>query len=355
MRMNDILFIFAGNSSTLKLNKSIARVIVRSKNWALGIYHKFADMLRLVVLPGFKGMPLYDVLVFFLKSFTKGRLMDRAAAVAFNFFLSIFPLVLFFFTLIPYVPIPHLYEQVLDALKTFLLPSGTYDYLVKTIDDIMNQPHGGLLSTSIVLCLIFGSSGISAIFNGFKNAYLDYGSYGWFKQRVNSLFLLIIIGTLIFLSIALISLGFITFVTLERWSIITRHSVFVMVTIARWLMVVFMLMLCMSLLYYFGNKNVKKFKLFSPGSLFATGLFILATLGFNVYIVNFTRYNALYGSIGTLIVFLMWLWIVAIIILAGNYLNVSINAVANEGTYESQRISELKQQLKVQKPNDKPE
>lgn len=72
------------------------------------------------------------------------------------------------------------------------------------------------------------------------------------------------------------------------------------------------------------NKSQKRFKLFTPGTLLSTGLFILATVGFNIYISNFSRYNALYGSIGTLIVFLMWLWILAIVILTGNELNNSI-------------------------------
>lgn len=88
--------------------------------------------------------------------------MDRAAGVAFNFFLALFPLILFFFTLIPYIPIPNLDDLVMNFIQDSFLPSGTLDFVNDTIDGIMNQSHDGLLSVSIVLCLVFGSSGVVA-------------------------------------------------------------------------------------------------------------------------------------------------------------------------------------------------
>jgi len=401
-------------------------VLGTGKRW----YHKLENVLRLIVIPGFKGMPLYDVLVFFLKSFTKGRLMDRAAAVAFNFFLALFPLILFFFTLIPYVPIPHLYERIMDMLGNFLLPSGTLTFVTETIDGIMNQPHEGLLSISILLCFIFGTSGVSAIFNGFKNAYLDYGSYGWFKQRLNSALLMVLVGVLVMVSIALISFGdsAIRFMTLpevakqerlEKFKSFTQgegslsekiHSyqqespylatpvvlnpfdtsydedslyrammgpfpldpsvleevegedvtalrkartwMYWVLTVFRWLLVTFIIMLSMSMLYFLGNvpkeRYSKRFKIFTPGSILATGLFILSTIGFNVYIRNFSRYNALYGSIGTLIILMLWLWVVAIVILCGNDLNMSIKLAA-EDDFDNPIIKRMKAHINERK------
>ena len=136
-------------------------------------YNKDDNFLRRVRFPGTR-LPLLTVLINFFKLFTKGRTIDRAAGVAFNFFVALFPLVLFFFTLIPYIPIPHLYERVMMLLNDFLIPSGTLDFVKETIDGIMKQPHDGLLSISIVLCLIFGSGGVVAFFNGFRNVYADY-------------------------------------------------------------------------------------------------------------------------------------------------------------------------------------
>ena len=315
------------------------------KEW----YNRDDNFLRLVRFPGTK-LPLMDVLIDFFKLFTKGRTVDRAAGVAFNFFVALFPLILFFFTLIPYIPIPNLYGRVMLALDDFLIPSGTMDYVKETIDGIMNRPHDGLLSISVVLCLVFGSSGIVAVFNGFRNVYADYltfkglGLKGWLIQRLFAIIMLIIIGALVVVSVLLISLGGTALKYLVTNEIIEGGSfTFFLFMVLRWVIGVFALCFGIALLYYFGNvrfnehyrqelkrlgpngeKRYRNFVVFSPGTILATTLFVLGTVGFNTYISNFARYNVLYGSIGTLIILLLWIWIVAILILAGNDLNSGI-------------------------------
>ena len=315
------------------------------KDW----YNKDENVLRKVRFPGTK-LPFLDVVIDFLKLFTKGRTIDRAAGVAFNFFLALFPLILFFFTLIPYIPIPHLYERVMMVLDDFLLPSGTLDYVKETIDGIMNQPHDGLLSLSIILCLIFGSSGIVAFFNGFRNVYANFLTdkgldlKGWLIQRLFAIIMLIVLGALIVISVLLISLGGTVLRHLVENEILEGGSfTFFLFSVLRWVIGVFALSLGISLLYYFGNvpfkehyrierkrtgpngeKLYRDFVIFSPGTILATTLFVLGTVAFNTYISNFSRYNVLYGSIGTLIILLLWIWIVAILILAGNDLNSGI-------------------------------
>ena len=310
-------------------------------------YYSEDNVLRTVRFPGTK-LPLLDVVLTFFKNFTKGRTLDRAAGVAFNFFLALFPLILFFFTLIPYIPIPNLYERVLMLLQTSLLPSGTLDFVTDTIDGIMNQPHDGLLSVSIVLCLVFGSSGVVAFFNGFRNVYADYLKEkkltlkSWFQQRLFAILMLLILGALIVVSIVLISVGGTALKFLVTEKILKGGFVLFLFNLLRWLITILALCFTVATLYYFGNvkfnehyrkelkrpgkngKMYRDFVVFSPGSILTTALFILATVGFNIYISNFSRYNALYGSIGTLIILLMWIWILAIVILAGNDLNSSI-------------------------------
>lgn len=316
----------------------------KAKAW----YRRDDNFLRIVPFPGTK-LPLFDVLRDFIKSFTKGRTVDRAAGVAFNFFVALFPLILFFFTLIPYIPIPHLYERVMMLIKDFLLPSGTLDYVTETIDNIMNQPHEGLLSISILLCVVFGSSGIVAFFNGFRNVYANYindkglSLKGWIIQRIFAIVMLVIIGLLIVLSILLISLGGTGLKFLVTHEIIAKGKfVFILFNILRWIIAIFALCFGISLLYYFGNvsygeqyrkekkrkqdgkKKYREFVIFTPGTILATTLFVLGTIAFNTYISNFSKYNVLYGSIGTLIILLLWIWIVSILILAGNDLNSGI-------------------------------
>ena len=320
-------------------------------------YNRDDNYLRRVRFPGTK-LPLLTVLMDFFKSFTKGRTIDRAAGVAFNFFVALFPLILFFFTLIPYIPIPNLYERVMMAMSDFLLPSGTLDFVTETIDGIMNQPHEGLLSLSIFLCLIFGSSGIVAFFNGFRNVYANYISdkgltlKSWVEQRLFAILMLIIIGALMVISIVLISLGGTAMRFLVTHEIIQGGSfTFFLFSVLRWVIGVFALCLGIALLYYFGNvrfdehyrkelkhprKNGKKYRefvIFSPGTILATTLFVLGTVAFNVYISNFSRYNVLYGSIGTLIILMLWIWVIAILVLAGNDLNSGIRRNSDKLSY----------------------
>ena len=320
------------------------------KEW----YHKDDNFLKMVRFPGTK-LPLLDVVTDFIKLFTKGRTVDRAAGVAFNFFVALFPLLLFFFTLVPYIPIPNLYERIIMLIKDFLIPSGTLDYVTNTIDGIMNQPHDGLLSISIFLCLVFGSSGIVAIFNGFRNVYANYVSdkgltlKGWIIQRVFAILMLLIIGVLLLLSILLISLGGMALKFLVTHQIIEAGKfIFYLFHVLRWIIAVFALCFGVSILYYFGNvrfdehyrkelkkpnrkgKKYREFVIFSPGTILATSLFILGTIGFNTYISNFSKYNMLYGSIGTLIILLLWIWIVSILILTGNDLNSGIRRKADK-------------------------
>ena len=328
-----------------KLNLWLAAKRDALKAW----YHKDENILRMVRFPGTK-LPLLDVLIDFVKLFSKGRTVDRAAGVAFNFFVALFPLVLFFFTLIPYIPIPHLYERVMMAINDFLIPSGTLDYVANTIDGIMNQSHDGLLSISIFLCLIFGSSGIVAFFNGFRNVYANFVTdkgldlKGWLMQRLFAIIMLVILGALIIISVLLISLGGTALRYLVTHEVLKGGSfAFFLFSVLRWVVGIFALCFGISLLYYFGNvkfdehyrverkrtgpngkKLYRDFVVFSPGTILATTLFVLGTVAFNTYISNFSQYNVLYGSIGTLIILLLWIWIVAILILAGNDLNSGI-------------------------------
>ncbi len=315
-------------------------------------YYREDNFLRRVYFPGTR-LPLLDVLLNFIKVFTKGRTVDRAAGVAFNFFVALFPLVLFFFTLIPYIPIPHLYERVIMLMRDFLIPSGTLDFVTKTIDGIMNQPHDGLLSLSIVLCLVFGSSGVVAFFNGFRNVYANYVTSknltlkGWLQQRLFAIIMLLIIGFLLVLSVLLISLGGTALRFLVSHEVIQGRSfVFFLFNLLRWIVSIFALCFGVALLYYFGNvkynehyiklrkhpgrkgQKYREFVIFSPGTILTTTLFVLGTIGFNLYISNFSRYNVLYGSIGTLIILMLWIWVVAILILAGNDLNSGIRREA---------------------------
>ena len=284
---------------------------------------RLESVLRLIVIPGFGGVPLYDVLVYFIRGFTQVNLIDRAAAVAFYVFLALFPTILFLFTLIPYFPLQGVTTSVLEALHD-ILPPGTYDSVSSTINEIMSIEHGGLMSIGLLLAFYFSKSAVSSFFRGFNMGDKEFGQVSFFKEQIYSILVMLMFVVLLLLSLVLMTLGQkllpILFTKIHLYKGITVF----MINLVRWLIVIFALIVAMSLLYYFGNPRSKKFKLFTPGSLLFTGLFIVGTILFNFYISNISTYNLLYGSIGGLIIFVIWIYFNCILVLIGYELNKSI-------------------------------
>ena len=297
--------------------------VARIKKYIEDLITRIKSVLRLVVIPGFEGVPLYDVLVYFIRGFTKVNLIDRAAAVAFYVFLALFPTILFLFTLIPYFPLQNVTANILEALQT-ILPPGTYESVSSTITQIMSIEHGGLMSIGLLLAFYFSTSAVSSFFRGFNMGDKEFGQIPFLKIQVYSILVMLMFVVLLLISIVLITVGQrllpVLFVKMHFYSGFTV----LMINILRWLIVIFALIVAMSLLYHFGNPRSKRFKLFTPGSLLFTGLFIVGTMLFNFYISNISTYNLLYGSIGGLIIFVIWIYFNCILILIGYELNKSI-------------------------------
>ena len=301
----------------MKIN--IAKIKAKFEHYRM----RLESVLRLLVIPGFGGRPLYDVLVYFIRGFTQVNLIDRAAAVAFYVFLALFPTILFLFTLIPYFPLQGITANVLEALQT-ILPPGTYESVASTINEIMSIEHGGLMSVGLLLAFYFSTSAVTSFFRGFNMGDKEYGQLSFIKLQLYSIIIMLMFVALLILSIVLITLGQkllpILFTKIHLYKGITVF----LINLVRWLIIIFALIVAMSLLYHFGNPHSKKFKLFTPGSLLFTGLFIVGTMLFNFYISNISTYNLLYGSIGGLIIFVIWIYFNCILILIGYELNKSI-------------------------------
>ncbi|MBR5781150.1 MAG: YihY/virulence factor BrkB family protein [Bacteroidales bacterium] len=293
------------------------------REYFISIKKRLESVLRLVKVPGFEGVPLYDVLVYFIRGFTQVNLIDRAAAVAFYVFLALFPTILFLFTLLPYFPLQGVTQNVLEALQSFL-PPGTYESVASTINQIMSIEHGGLMSIGLLLAFYFSTSAISSFFRGFNMGDKEFGQVSFIKIQVYSILVMIMFVLLLVLSIALITFGQRILPVLFTKMHIYSGVVVFLINLVRWLIIIFALIVAMSLLYHFGNPRSRKFKLFTPGSLLFAGMFIVGTVLFNFYISNISTYNLLYGSIGGLIIFIIWIYFNCILILIGYELNKSI-------------------------------
>ncbi len=279
-----------------------------------------------LVLPGFDGMPLYDVAEFFVKGLRKGSLSMRAAAFSYNFFLALFPAIIFFFTIIPYIPVQGFQDSLLELMKNFI-PKKAYDAVEETLFDIVKRPRGGLLSVGFIMALYFSTNGIHSLIEAFNQTHHSIETRNWMLIRLISILLVIIISTLLVMAIVLITIGPVVIDFLEAKNIITDNFVYYLIFIGKWLITLAMLFFAFSFLYYLAPARKSRYRFVSAGSTLATLLTAASSVGFNYYVNNLSRYNSLYGSIGTLIIVMIWIYFNAMIVLIGFELNVSIQNV----------------------------
>ena len=285
----------------------------------------FIRVLSRITLPGLDGQPLLSVLQFFVKGLFEGRLTTRASSISFDFFLALFPTILVFFTIIPFVPVKDFQPTLLQLMQD-MMPKTLWPYLSSTLEEIIIRPRSDLLSLGFVLALYFSTNGVNSIMEGFNSTYHIIEQRSWFRQRLVSFFLVIVISSMVIVAITLLIVGGQVMDFLVSENILTDGLTIVAIQLSRWLLTIALFLFSISLLYYFAPAKKREFRFISAGSTLATFLMILSTWAFNFYIVNFSQYNALYGSIGTLLIFLLYVNFNSIIILIGFELNASISS-----------------------------
>lgn len=312
------------------MKKSLKRI----KYISLLIGRWFRRKLSFIVLPGFEGMPLYDVLVFFFRGLFKGVITYRAAAIAFNFFLALIPFVLFLFTLVPFVTSENYQADLLDMMVE-LLPANIYHMAESTIIGIVSRPSTGLLSLVFFSTVYFATNGIDAILQGFGQSYHADKLWPWWKQKLTALIMLASFSILIFMVMALLGFGKLVLDVLYQQGVFTSQVTLFWLSTLRWVLIFIFLLLSISSLYFFGqpkDRKRNKYRFISPGSLLGTILFIVGGLLLKLYFENFSRYNIIYGSLGSIAILMVWLYYNAIILLIGYELNASIRQSRAEKT-----------------------
>lgn len=278
---------------------------------------------RFITLPFFDGEPLYDVAVFFWKGMVDGAVSTRASAIAFNFILAIFPAIIFVFTLIPYIPIDNFQEQLLILLQS-MLPHDAFVVIQGTIEDIITQPRGGLLSFGFLAAFIFATNGIVSVIAAFNGTIHTIETRSWINQRLVALVLAVILTLLMTISIALITVSQAVLNFLVEKGFLQNDLTLYLLLGGKWLIICALFFFVYAFLFYLAPARKTKFRFISAGGTIATILTILTTIVFSYYINNFGKYNTLYGSIGTLVVVMLSFYFNAFILLIGFELNVSI-------------------------------
>ncbi len=289
---------------------------------AIVLWRFFAAQTKKIKLPFFEGLSLYDVVSFFFKGVYEGAVTMRAASVSFSLFLALFPGIIFIFTLIPYVPIDGFQENIFEVLSQ-VLPTSAYAAAEETIFDIINTKRGNLLSLSFIMALFFATNGTLALLTSFTYSYHKIDFKNIWQQYLSSLMLTVVLSVMALFSLVLVSLGK-TFLMHLASKGLFEYSMMNYIMAGRLIILIFTVQLGISLLYNFGSVKGKQWKFFSPGSILATVLIIISSLAFGYYVDNFSQYNKLYGSIGTLMVIMLWIYVNAIGLIIGFELNAGI-------------------------------
>lgn len=291
-------------------------------------------------LPGFSKIPIFNLFVFILQETKEDAIVTRANSVAFSLFMSIFPSIIVLFTMLPYTPIYRMevdyngekqdFEQVLQQTITEAMPGEAGEMLVGSINDIMKIERGGLLSLGFILAIWFASNGMISMMRGFekKHRLTFHKRTGW-QKRIVALKLTFLLGFVLISSVLFIILGNTLLRLLFNYidaGWLTRLVLFSF----KWVVALTLFYTTFSTIYRYGVSTRKAIPFFNPGAMLATLLSVATSWGFSYYVDNFNSYNKVYGSIGTLIVLMIWIQLNCMILLIGFELNAGIAVLRDQ-------------------------
>ncbi len=284
-----------------------------------------AEKSKRIHLPGFRGVPLYDVVKFFISHIRKSSLTERAAAISYNFIMAIPPTCLFLFTLIPQLLPKKTIKIQLHGLIKDIIPADTYNKnVMKFVDSFLgDEPKTALLSFGFLLLLFFASNGMIGIMRSFNKNYIGFQKRTGLEKRWTAIKLTVLIMGLLFACLLLL----ITQGAILKYLGIKNVGLLKSILVIRWVFIVNLIFYSIAFIYKYAPAVKWRWKLISPGSILATTLSIAATIGFSLFVNNFGKYNALYGSIGTIIVIMTIIYLNSLVLLIGYELNVSIHSL----------------------------
>ena len=303
-----------------------------SKFLKFPIVKQIIIFLKAIKLSGFSGFSIFDLLEMYVIGIVKGALSYRAGSISFSFFMALFPFLLFILNLIPFVDmIPFVrienFDDIFLSYIELFLPSETQIFFTDIFEDIRNKPRGGLLSSVFILSVFLSANGVSAIFGSFEVSYHVNFSRNFFRQYLLSLGVSVLLA---FLSLfAVIIFFYFEFFILNNLESLIPSEIR-LTRIGQFTFFGLFIYFIISILYYFGTIEGRKIRFFSPGSLMTSLLFFLTTYFFGIYIEIFSNYNQLYGSIGALLIFLLYIWINSNILLLGFELNATLTRFKRE-------------------------
>lgn len=294
---------------------------------------------KIWVIPGFRGLPVYDVVNFFLNQVNKVGLNERAAAISFNLIMALPAGLLFLFSLIPLFPKPESFrKEILGLFKDITPNSTTYTFIANILNDLLDKQHVGIFSFGFLLLIFYSSNAMIGIIRTFDKSIQEHKGI-FLHKRWRAIRLTFILILLVLISALALFLGKQQLIyLLKNVFNVKKDSRISWWNGVRWTIIVCLLFYGIAFIYKFAPSVKKRWDLLSPGSLLATGLTLLTTILFSYWVNNFASYNKIYGSIGTVLVIMLLMYLNSLILLIGFELNVSITYLTKEA--EARRLQE---------------
>lgn len=317
-----------------------------SRFWGLRV----VPALQHIVLPGCGGVPIWDI----LKNFTDRDLWQSAKALSYSMLIAIPPLLVFLFSCIAYFPLDGVQDQLLLQMQNILPPS-IFDRMAATINDIIGHRHGTLLSIGFITSVVLAANGMYGMMQSFN--FMDHESTErpvWLRYLIS--FVLVLL--LYFLIVVVLAL-LVGYQVLVKWLISCNiladsASSRFLFSFVRWVFLAFVTLLVISVVYYIAPSRKRRLSFFSAGSVLSTLLFFGLSWGFQVYLRVFNNYNILYGSIGTLLVIMLYVYANCLVILVGYAINIAVaNARGDEG-YTLKIAKHHRNGIQYRKPYHRP-
>lgn len=281
---------------------------------------------KIWIIPGFQGLTLYEVLQHFLKGFDVPHLTERAAAISYNFIVSIPPTCLFLFTLAPNLPFVSKsgLKTELHGIIYDIVPSNTYNAgLIDFVDSFIDGSKIGLISFTFLLSLFFASSAVMGLMRSFNKDYIGFETIKGLKKRWVAIKLTLMLFGLLLAYLILLLLQS----NILNWIGIKDLQVKNLILVGKWIFIIALIFYTFAFIYKYAPSTTKRWNLVSPGAVIATFLSILVTIGFTSFVDNFGRYNILYGSLGTIMVVMIMIFLNSLVVLIGFEFNLSIHTL----------------------------
>jgi len=291
----------------------------------LGAVKKVRIFTQSIKIPGYVDLSLYSLIKTYASGLVKGALAARAGSVAFSFFMAFFPFLLFMLNLIPFIPVANL-DQTFSLFIESLMPDSSKGFFMSIYQDIQGNQRSGLLSSSFLMSILFMGNGINSLFSAFQGSHHVKVSRPFLRKYIYAIFIGLLISVLLISSVIVYVLFEINILdNLSDKGVIKNE--YGWLHAGEYILLVMMTILTPAILYFFGTPGRLKERFFSTSVFVTAGMFIVSTLLFGVYVNTFSNYNELYGSIGALLILMLYIWVNSVILLLGFELNMILNGL----------------------------